>query len=275
MNSVMLTVVVDNNSELLNAPSEHGLSLHLQSDNHNMLFDAGKSDLVLANLEALGLAAKSPEWIALSHGHYDHTTGVPALLSRYPKAKLHFHPKLLEQKWILDPGDQWRYGGLPSAFFELDALYLQPHQCGMELIPGVFASGSVAGDDAQSAVRSRFFRISNGCKCIDAFPDEQVLFVKTNKGVSIISGCMHTGIEATIKKARELFPQEPFYALVGGLHLEGKTQKEFETILNIIHEANFRVVMPLHCTGKGFVDYLANNNPELLLVGSVGKTIEL
>ena len=40
--------------------------------------------------------------------------------------------------------------------FELDALYLQPHQCGMELIPGVFASGSVAGDDAQSAVRSRF-----------------------------------------------------------------------------------------------------------------------
>ena len=114
MNSVMLTVVVDNNSELLNAPSEHGLCLHLQSDNHNMLFDAGKSDLVLANLEALGLAAKSPEWIALSHGHYDHTTGVPALFLVIQANSIFILNYL--NKMDLDPGDQWRYGGLPSAF---------------------------------------------------------------------------------------------------------------------------------------------------------------
>ena len=275
MNSVKLTVVIDNNSERPDAPSEHGLCLHLRSADQVMLFDSGKSDLVLGNLDALGLASPAPEWIALSHGHYDHTTGVPALLARYPMAKLHFHPKLLEPKWILDSGDQWRYGGLPSAFFELDPSYLQPHRCCMELIPGVNASGSIAGDEAQSFVRTRFFRNPSGHTCVDAFPDEQVLLVKTEKGVSIISGCMHTGIVATLRKASERFPHEPFFALVGGLHLEGKSQEEFAEILKIIRDAVFQIVMPLHCTGKGFTDYLADHAPELWLPGSVGESLEL
>jgi len=197
------------------------------------------------------------------------------LLARYPRAKLHFHPKLLEPKWILDTGDQWRYGGLPSAFLELDPSYLQPHRCCMELIPGVYASGSVAGDDAQRFDRTRFFRNPSGHSCVDAFPDEQILLVQTEKGISIISGCMHTGIEATIKKARDRFPHEPFFALIGGLHLEGKSHEEFGSILKLIQDAGFLTVMPLHCTGKGFTDYLADHASELWRPGSVGESIEL
>ena len=275
MNPIKLTVVINDISLRGDIPGEHGLCLHLCSGDKTMLFDAGKSDLVVANLEALQLADIPPAWIALSHGHYDHTTGVPALLKRYPEAQLHFHPKLLEQKWILDPGNQWRYGGLPEAFYKLDAHYLQPHRCFMELIPGVFASGSVAGDNSHNEVRGHFFRKLGEHYLPDAFPDEQILLVKTENGVSILSGCMHTGMEATLRKARELFPQDPFYALVGGLHLEGKTQEEFAMVLKTIQKAGIRKVMPLHCTGQGFVDYLAKYAQDVLVPGSLGTVMEL
>jgi 7,8-dihydropterin-6-yl-methyl-4-(beta-D-ribofuranosyl)aminobenzene 5'-phosphate synthase len=63
-----------------------------------MLFDAGKSDLVVANIEACNWHDIPPAWIALSHGHYDHTTGVPALLMSLSRGPTAFHPQLLEQK---------------------------------------------------------------------------------------------------------------------------------------------------------------------------------
>lgn len=275
MNAVEVTVVIDNISFRDDAPAEHGLCLHLRSGGQAMLFDAGRSSQVLANLEALKLVVPGPSWIALSHGHYDHTTGVPEVVKRYPEVKLHFHPRLLEPKWMLDPGEQWRYGGVPTAFYDLGPRYLQPHRCCMELIPGVQASGSVAGDNAQSTVRGRFFRNPSGHTVVDAFPDEQVLLVKTEKGLSIVSGCMHAGLEATIAKARELYPADPFYGLVGGFHLDGKSEDDFALFLAQVQTAGFQKVMPLHCTGRGFVKFLAEQAPLIFQDGFVSAKIEL
>lgn len=275
MNSIQITVVIDNNSQREDLPAEHGLCLHVQSKDQTLIFDAGRSTQVLQNLATLGLDKIAPSWIALSHGHYDHTTGVPAMLQKYPEAKLHFHPKLLEPKWILDPDHIWRYGGVPLQFYQLPSHYLNPKRCSMELIAGVYASGSVAGDRAQSFSPTRFYRNPCGYTVVDAFPDEQVLLIKSERGLSILSGCMHTGLEATIKRARELFPETPFNALVGGLHLDGKSEEEFSSYLEILKKFNFQKVMPLHCTGQGFIDYLSDKSPSLLQKGFVGSTLSL
>lgn len=275
MNAVQLTVVVDNHSFRDDAPSEHGLCLHVRSGNQVVLFDAGKSDLVLSNLEALGLLEPSPEWIVLSHGHYDHTNGVPALLEKYPQANLCFHPKLLEPKWILDEGTTWRYGGVPAGFHNLDARHLQPRRCSMGLIPGVRSSGSIAGDFAQSFSKGRFFRNTSGQITVDAFPDEQVLFIETEKGVSILSGCMHTGLAATLAKAKEFYPKSPLFALVGGLHLDGKSEEVFAEVLEMLLGAGLQKVMPLHCTGLAFGEYMKTHAPEMYCKGSVGISMDL
>lgn len=274
MNSIQLTVVIDNNSSIENAPGEHGLSLHLASQGQTLLFDAGRSHQIVANLETLGLSEPAPSWIALSHGHYDHTNGVPVLLQRYPQAKLHYHPRLLEPKWILDADQQWRYGGAPLAFYQLAPHYLQPLHS-MELIPGVHASGSIVGENAQSFVRGRFFRNPGGHLRVDTFPEEQILIVRSARGVSIISGCAHTGLQAALEKKRSLFPREPLYALIGGLHLEGKTDAEYSAICQLIADAGIQKVMPLHCTGNGFLEYLKANMPQVFVAGSVGVSIEL
>lgn len=275
MKNVILTVVIDNNSARDDAPSEHGLCLHIQSGTQVVLFDAGRSDLVVSNLKVLALDHTPPKWIALSHGHYDHTTGAHALHSLFPEAKLCYHPVLTEPKWILDAGEQWRYGGVPSAFHEIPSDYHYSSGQSIELIPGIWTSGSIAGDLARNYVRKRFFRNSTGHTVADAFPDEQVLFVITEKGLSIISGCMHTGLEATLRKAKERFPETPLYALVGGLHLDGISEERSTEILAILRENKFQKIMPLHCTGQSFVEFLSDHAPELLERGAVGVSIEL
>lgn len=274
MSDIVLTVVVDNNSTMEQAPSEHGLSLHILSQGKALLFDAGRSNLVIDNLKALGLDTIALEWIALSHGHYDHTTGVPALLEKYPQAKLNYHPRLVEPKWIMDNGTQWRYGGVPYAFYALSDEYRKPMRCCMELIPGVHSSGSILGDDAKSYQAGRFFRNAHGHTVVDAFPDEQVLLVVSEKGLSIVSGCMHTGLSATIARARVLFPDLPFYALIGGLHLDGKPDEHLAEVLELLLSHGFKKAMPLHCTGNGFVEFLEKNAPEMLVRGKVGSVFQ-
>lgn len=48
----------------------------------------GDAERIQAALEQGGL---SLEYILLTHGHYDHTTGVPGLHEAYPEAKIYIH----------------------------------------------------------------------------------------------------------------------------------------------------------------------------------------
>lgn len=270
--SVKLTVVIDNTSSNENAPGEHGLSLHFQSKNQAMLFDAGKSDLVLSNLKTLQLLDPPPEWIAFSHGHYDHTNGAPALLKRFPNLKPYFHPALLEAKWVLDAPNEWRYGGIPEDFpTSMSTPYLPPQ----ELIPNIFSSGSLIDESLKKEGPCRFFKKLNDTYFKDNFVDEQILIVSTERGTSVISGCAHTGIERAISKARELFPTKPFYALVGGFHLAAEPPQKLKAVLEQIISAGFKKVMPLHCTGENFMKMLAKEHPELYVHGEVGATLNL
>ena len=85
--SVRITVLVEN-TPAADAPGgvegEHGLSLLVESEGARVLFDTGASGLVVRNAEALRLAKELTELdaIVLSHGHYDHTGGLAAVLEK-------------------------------------------------------------------------------------------------------------------------------------------------------------------------------------------------
>lgn len=74
-------------------PSEHGLSLYIETEEHTILFDMGQTDLFARNAEQLGADLEKVDIAVLSHGHYDHGGGLkkflelnhtaPVYLSRY------------------------------------------------------------------------------------------------------------------------------------------------------------------------------------------------
>jgi len=88
MKLLKFTVVVDNNvPPRANAPfrGEHGLSMLIETGTNRILFDTGASDLVVYNLGLLGVHPRDLDAIVLSHGHYDHTGGLAAVLTMAAK----------------------------------------------------------------------------------------------------------------------------------------------------------------------------------------------
>ena len=73
-----ITVLTENtiskNAEISKLPlqGEHGLSLFIQTQNKNILFDMGQTNLFAKNASLLGINLQTVDFAILSHGHYDH-----------------------------------------------------------------------------------------------------------------------------------------------------------------------------------------------------------
>ena len=86
---MQLTVVVENQTSSLNLLAEWGYSAWLQTEDAVILLDTGGIQHTLQhNLTALGLNARRITDLVLSHGHFDHTSGVMDVLRLAPHARV-------------------------------------------------------------------------------------------------------------------------------------------------------------------------------------------
>jgi len=110
--TIRITVLVENSVHRQGLVAEHGLSFHVQCGERSLLFDTGQTDLALINAETLRLPLDRLEAIVLSHGHYDHTGGVPAILDAALNARVYLHPAAFEKKYSRSPKGQSRPIGM-------------------------------------------------------------------------------------------------------------------------------------------------------------------
>ena len=66
---------------------EPGLSFLIETEGKKILFDTGYSGLFLKNAQKMGESLLDLDFIVFSHGHLDHTGGLPALI-RYRTASV-------------------------------------------------------------------------------------------------------------------------------------------------------------------------------------------
>jgi chaperonin GroEL len=87
--NMKITVLTENtiskNAKISKLPlqGEHGLSLFIQTQNNNILFDMGQTNLFAKNASLLGINLQTVDFAILSHGHYDHgglSSPLPATL---------------------------------------------------------------------------------------------------------------------------------------------------------------------------------------------------
>ncbi len=91
-NMIALTLLSENTVRGAGLLGEHGLAYWLDTGTHRVLFDTGQGMALQPNAAKLGIDLGRADAIVLSHGHYDHVSGLPMALQAAPAAELWFHP---------------------------------------------------------------------------------------------------------------------------------------------------------------------------------------
>lgn len=230
-----ITVLVENTSSRDGIGAEHGLSLHIEAKSKKILFDAGQSDLVLRNAEALGIDLSDVDVCILSHGHYDHGGGISAFLEVNKKAPVYINPHAFGERYNADG----KYIGLDPALESSDRLMSVGD--GFEIGEGLtlYSENIDRHFDLGSFGLTAVY---DGIHQPDDFRHEQYLMIEENGRRVLISGCSHRGILNIMKH----FSPD---ALVGGFHfskmpLDG-TLSEYAEYLDSFDAEYYTC----HCTG--------------------------
>lgn len=78
-----ITLVYDNESRTDNLRADWGFACVVSHNGTNLLFDTGSDgELLLANMQALGIDPQSIDDVFISHSHFDHSGGLSLFLNR-------------------------------------------------------------------------------------------------------------------------------------------------------------------------------------------------
>lgn len=231
--------------------TEHGLSFWITTENHRLLFDTGASDLLLANAAVAGIDLSRADTVVISHGHYDHGGGLPALLSRTSRARICIQRSALENYISLH--EKPRYIGLPPELRLPDHTTLLTGDLEIDSELRIF-TGVPQKYPAPEFGHPLKVRTASGTLVRDDFRHEQHLIVSSQGKAALFSGCAHCGIVNIMHRCRELLNRDPDLVL-SGFHLKKNaslTAEDTALVQNIASQLlEFTSVFyTCHCTGR-------------------------
>lgn len=247
-----ITVLTDNQVErgdgLL---AEHGLCLLVETGGGKVLLDAGQSDICLKNAARLGADLGALSAVVLSHGHYDHGGGLPALLDEIGQLKVIAHPGAFASKHARRHGQQHRHIGLAYSASDLErrgaALRLESNA--QEITDGLVATGPIPRVSDFEKNDPHFWVKAKGLWQLDQFEDDQALVARTVEGLVVVLGCGHAGVINTLRYAMKLTGEERIRAVVGGFHLASASMERIEATVAALQQIEVGQVVACHCSG--------------------------
>lgn len=218
----------------------HGFSCLL---NGKVLFDTGGScDTLFTNMGLMDIEIADIESVVISHEHDDHTGGLWGLLEKRPGIKVYVCPGMSRQfkdKVSSSGGSLIECGG----FTEIAGNVFIAQE-----LPGIYK-----GKD---------------------MPEES-LVVRTENGVSVITGCAHPGIVEILELVKRQFRPEEIYLAMGGFHLHNLSAQEIADVVSGFRRNNVAKVAPLHCTGKEAESALKAEYKENFIDAKTGLSVSL
>lgn len=275
-----VTVVVDN-SVPIHTPhpflGEHGLSLLLELDSCKLLLDAGQSSAVVHNLSLLGVHPEQLTALAISHGHYDHTGGIPHILrQRHNPIPIYAHSQIFTRRYAVS-ADSRRYIGVP--FLQEESIGLGADwiltQEPLQIAPKLWFSGSMPRTtDFEQGDSKLVICGENDCDCQDVIPDDTSLYYASDRGLVVISGCSHSGVINTVRQGLEITGQSRLAGWIGGTHLGPVSDTQQTCSLTAIEQYAPDFIAANHCTGFAMMAALKQRFGEKFIPAFVGTVIE-
>ena len=227
-----LVILVDNYAiNGRNLKGEGGASYYIEDEDKKFLLDVGVSDLFIKNAENLDIDLSDIDTVVLSHGHYDHTTGLKYFVEgRDKKINIICHPLSFNKK-----KRENKNMGAPYNKEEIEKLANITY---LGQIPDTvdFENRKLMG---QIEIDGEFKD--------DYILDDSALLYKTKDGIYIITGCSHSGICNIIEYAKKIANDDRVLGIIGGTHLQEINEQTYKTI-EYFKQNNIKELYPCHCT---------------------------
>ncbi len=231
-----IVTLLENTSCSSRLACQHGLSLYIELPDRRVLFDAGQTELFAQNAAELGIDLGRVDLAILSHGHYDHSGGMPRFRRENPRAPIYLSPFAFEPHYNasgIDIGADPALAGDPSLIRVEEAVHIGDT---MTLYPaGLLPCPFPLEPWGLETVRG-------GIRVPEDFRHEQYLLIRHGGKNILFSGCSHKGILNIV----EHFQPD---ILIGGFHLSKQTDpRALEAIARRLADYPTQYYTG-HCTG--------------------------
>ena len=272
---------------------EWGLSLHLDSrgggDRRQYLLDFGFTpEVINRNFDLLGIEAEKLDGLILSHSHRDHYGGLVGFVEQY-RARMRDDLKLytggnltFREKWAPRGEEEpASTGALDRA--ALAAARVENVCCDhAHSLGGPFTSGPIARTSFERVQPNTLIEPTaedhfteeerRGRLVPDKHPDEHATcYVVQGKGLVVISSCGHSGIVNTVRSAMAVSNVAKLHAVIGGFHLGVAPNDYIEHTVAELKALKPDVLVPMHCTGKGFIAAALREMPGETILTNTGS----
>ncbi len=254
---IRVAILVDNEAGA-GLESEHGFSVWIDTGDRHLLFDTGKTDLLLTNAERLNIDLDMVDTVVLSHGHYDHTGGLAPLLHACRSCDIYCHPAAVSPRYSIRnhkvkqlqmPADS------KTALEHLPQEHMHWVEQPMQITPDIGLTGPILRHTGFEDTGGPFYLDKEGRRP-DPIDDDLALWVRSEKGILVFVGCAHAGLINTLDQIRQQNPGEEIQAVIGGFHLAHADQMRQERTIRALQQLNPPCIIPCHCTGEEMVEKL-------------------
>ena len=229
---VTLISVYDNYQVNPELKTDWGFACLVKLEKENILFDTGgNSSILLFNLEKMKVDPDQIDKIVISHIHGDHVGGLKGFLKENGDVTVYIPVSFPDsiRKEIESYGARYKDIKEPERISE-----------------GIFSTGELG-----------------------TWIKEQSLIITTQKGLVVITGCAHPGVVNIVKRAKEMFPEEKVYLVLGGFH------RPPMAVVKQFRELGVKKVAPSHCTGDPVREAFREEYKEDFIEYGVGKIIKI
>lgn len=278
-----ITSLIEDTTTQRDLYSEKGLSIHIEREKENLLFDTGTSGKFIDNANKLEVNLEEVDVTTISHGHFDHAGGLRRFFETNTESPVYLRTHSEEGHYFKGFLFIKRDIGMDKDLLNDYSHRINQINQFKEISKGVYLLPDISLKYPIPA-GSKYLYKKDGHKLVpDDFAHEQMMVIQDEDGLVIFTGCSHHGVLNMVETAIAKFPDTPIKGLFGSFHFIGlpffnhmaESRSSVESIGKQLLQYPIEKVYTGHCTGRKAYPILKKVMGDRVDYFSTGSCVEL